>query len=453
MAKEKKAKKAIKQEPAQDEPLAQALVPEDEQPYKVPDNWVWVRLGSSINLISGRDISISLCNDEGKGIPYILGASNLENDIFNIERWIESPDVVSVEGDILLSVKGTIGKVYLQKESKINISRQIMALRALPLIYNAFLKYFVTNICEELKEAGNGLIPGISRDIILKTKFSLPPLPEQHRIVERIENLFEKLDRAKELVQSALDSFETRKAAMLHKAFTGELTAKWREENGVGLDSWESTTIGEVSKISSGGTPSRTNPQFYEGNIPWVKTGEIIWNVITDTEEHITEDAIVNSSAKIFPQGTVLVAMYGQGFTRGRAAVLGIKASTNQAVCALIPSVKLLNQYLYYYFECNYWKFREKAVGGNQPNYSGTMIAKFPIHLPSLLEQQEIACILDNLFEKEQRARELCDIVEKIDLMKKAILARAFRGELGTNNPPEESTMGLLTLPNKFGIS
>ncbi|MCL2312435.1 MAG: restriction endonuclease subunit S, partial [Firmicutes bacterium] len=122
-------------------------------------------------------------------------------------------------------------------------------------------------------------------------------------------------------------------------------------------------------------------------------------------------------------------------------------------VCALIPSVKLLNQYLYYYFECNYWKFREKAVGGNQPNYSGTMIAKFPIHLPSLLEQQEIACILDNLFEKEQRARELCDIVEKIDLMKKAILARAFRGELGTNNPPEESTMGLLTLPNKFGIS
>ena len=270
--------------------------------------------------------------------------------------------------------------------------------------------------------------------------FPLPPLPEQHRIVERIESLFEKLDRAKELAQNALDRFEIRKAAILHKAFTGELTAKWREENGVGLEGWEETCLGKICKISSGGTPSRTKSEYYKGNIPWVKTGEIDWNIIWDTEEHITDEAMENSSAKKFPSGTVLVAMYGQGLTRGRASILGIEATTNQAVCALLPSHKISNRYLYYYFACNYWSLREKAVGGNQPNFSGKMVAGFSIHLPSFIEQQEIVRILDSLFEKEQRAKELADVVVKIDLMKKAILARAFRGELGTGEVGERVT-------------
>ena len=136
--------KAKKRNLSPEELLKQALVPTDEQPYEVPGNWVWTRLGNIIELISGRDVPLAQCNNDAIGIPYILGASNIENDSFTVERWIEKPVVISIAGDILLSVKGTIGKIYLQQEPRINISRQIMALRALSAIDNQFLKLYLT---------------------------------------------------------------------------------------------------------------------------------------------------------------------------------------------------------------------------------------------------------------------------------------------------------------------
>lgn len=137
-----------------------------------------VKLKNVIKLISGRDVSVSLCNDKSIGIPYILGASNIKDNKFFIERWIENPVVVSEKNDILLSVKGTIGKLYLQKEEKINISRQIMALRALNDLNTHYLYYFLLRECERLKFEGNGLIPGISRKDILDLNILLPTLEE-----------------------------------------------------------------------------------------------------------------------------------------------------------------------------------------------------------------------------------------------------------------------------------
>ena len=122
-----------------EERLQAALVPDWEQPYKVPKNWCWVRFSKIINLISGRDAKLTDCNSLGIGIPYILGASNLENNVFTIERWIENPQVISLKNDVLLSVKGTIGKVYLQKEEKVNISRQIMAIRTSSTLFPRFI--------------------------------------------------------------------------------------------------------------------------------------------------------------------------------------------------------------------------------------------------------------------------------------------------------------------------
>ena len=142
-----------------------------------------VKLKNVIKLISGRDVSVSLCNDKSIGIPYILGASNIKDNKFFIERWIENPVVVSEKNDILLSVKGTIGKLYLQKEEKINISRQIMALRALNELNTHYLYYFLLRECERLKFEGNGLIPGISRKDILDLNILLPTLEEQQEIV------------------------------------------------------------------------------------------------------------------------------------------------------------------------------------------------------------------------------------------------------------------------------
>lgn len=286
---------------------------------------------------------------------------------------------------------------------------------------------------------------GYRRHFPLFNKFSipLPPFAEQQRIVDRIESLFAKLDEAKEKAQTVVDSFETRKATILHKAFTGELTKKWRKSANT---RWVYKKIKDCCKLGSGGTPSRKVPDFYKGDIPWIKTGEIEWNDIYDTEEKITQSAIDNSSARCYKPGVVLVAMYGMGVTRGKASILRVQAATNQAVCVLEPQSALLyNRYLLYYFMRNYWDIREKAVGGNQLNLSLTIIKELNIEIPPIDEQMKIVQILDNLFAKEQQTKEAAEaVLDQINLMKKSILARAFRGELGTNDPSEESAVELL---------
>lgn len=181
-----------------------------------------VKLKNVIKLISGRDVSVSLCNDKSIGIPYILGASNIKDNKFFIERWIENPVVVSEKNDILLSVKGTIGKLYLQKEEKINISRQIMALRALNDLNTHYLYYFLLRECERLKFEGNGLIPGISRKDILDLNILLPTLEEQQEIVNILDKLLAKYNKIKNLEQQ-LEKIELLKKAILAKAFRGEL--------------------------------------------------------------------------------------------------------------------------------------------------------------------------------------------------------------------------------------
>ena len=154
------------------------------------------------------------------------------------------------------------------------------------------------------------------------------------------------------------------------------------------IEDWEDTTIGECCRLGSGGTPSKSHPEYYEnGDIPWLKTGEIDWNDIYDVEERITNEGVENSSAKIFPAESVVVAMYGMGVTRGKAAILKIPTATNQAICVLQPNEKLNNRFLFYYFMCNYWQIREQSVGGNQLNLSGKIIASFPIKLPPLNHQ------------------------------------------------------------------
>ncbi len=434
-----------------EEKLETALVPECEQPFTVPENWVWTRLGDVYTWGSGGTPSRKNPEFYTGNIPWIKTGELCSGYIYDSEEKI-SEEAISKSSAKLFPVNtiaiamygATIGKVAILGV-RATTNQACACAKPNDFTNVKYLFYYAISQKDNfIKKGKGGAQPNISQEVIKAHLFPLPPLAEQQRIVDRIESLFSKLDEAKEKAQSALDSFENRKAAILHKAFTGELTKKWREENGVSLESWETEKLSDLTQITSGGTPSRKNPVFYTGSIPWIKTGEIVWNEIFDSEEKITQEAIENSSAKLFPKDTVLVAMYGQGMTRGRAAILKCEATTNQAVCALLPNSKYLPNILFYYFMNNYWHFREKAVGGNQPNLSGTIISSFLILLPSLPEQAEIVRILDGVFEKEKQAKELANVIEKIDLMKKAILGRAFRGELGTNDPKEESALELL---------
>lgn len=446
MAKEKKEKLSL------EELLEQALVKDDDRPYEVHENWVWTNLENVIELISGQDVSVNLCNDKNIGIPYILGASNLCHNTFMVERWIETPRIVSKKNDILISVKGTIGKVYLQVEDRINISRQIMALRALNKINVIYLKDFIHTIADKLKESGNGLIPGITREVLLKVKLPFPPLEEQQRIIVVIESLFEKLDSAKELVQNALDSFENRKTAILHKAFTGELTTKWREENGVSLDEWKEKPLKIVADFRAG--HAFKSNKFTDKGYQVVRMGNLYNGVLdlnrnpvfyqdSDIDENILRKSKINNR-------DILLTLTGTKYKRDYGYAVLIETDKtilfNQRIISLTAKTVEI-KYLLNYLKTSLFRdvfFSNETGGVNQGNVSSKFVETILIPVPTIQEQKEIVSILDNLLENEQHAKELCDVIEKIDLMKKAILDKAFRGELGTNDPEEESAVELL---------
>ncbi|MVF14460.1 restriction endonuclease subunit S [Ketobacter sp. MCCC 1A13808] len=157
---------------------------------------------------------------------------------------------------------------------------------------------------------------------------------------------------------------------------------------------WKLSTIEEIANVSSGGTPSRKNDTYWNGNIPWVTTAEVQFKVIKDTSEKITEEGLANSSAKLFPVDTILMAMYGQGKTRGQVAKLGIEASTNQACAAIVLHPDYEVDYYYQFLVSQYENIREMANSGGQENLSGGIVKSIQVPVPPLPEQKKIAQIL-----------------------------------------------------------
>ncbi len=161
------------------------------------------------------------------------------------------------------------------------------------------------------------------------------------------------------------------------------------------VDDWKTVSLGEIAVVSSGGTPSRRFADYWGGQIPWVTTSKINFCLITESDEFITEEGLRNSSAKVFPKGTLLMAMYGQGATRGRVGILGINAAINQACASITPIQNVSARYLYYFLGFNYEQIRKLGHGGNQPNLSGELIKSITVRLPSYPEQEAIASLLE----------------------------------------------------------
>ena len=190
-------------------------IEKDEIPFEIPESWEWVRLGEIIELLSGQDISMKECNSDEKGIPYLLGASNIIENKLIIERWIEKPRVVAIKNDILISCKGTVGKLIICNLEKVNLSRQLMGIRILKEISKEYMFIFLKSYVEKLKEKSKGLIPGIAREDILNIIFLLPPLAEQQRIVEKVERLQELTKNLKEVYISNEESRLNLKKSLL----------------------------------------------------------------------------------------------------------------------------------------------------------------------------------------------------------------------------------------------
>ena len=192
---------------------------------------------------------------------------------------------------------------------------------------------------------------------------------------------------------------------------------------------WKKEPLGKICKTTSGGTPSRKNQSYYQnGTIPWVKSGELENNIITTSEEFITEEGLLNSSAKIFPAGTLLIALYGA--TIGKLAFLGIDAATNQAVCGIFQNENVALKYLYYYLLFQRPNLIKQGVGGAQPNISQTILKKLEISYPdSITEQQRIVTRIEELFSELDKAVDtLKTTKEQLEVYRQAILQQAFIG-------------------------
>lgn len=442
-----------KQSLSAEELVEQALVPEEDQPYEVPGNWVWV-IGKAAfgNMESTRPtgdffkyIDIDAIDNKNQKV--------LEPKTIKVEEAPSRASRKVNEGDTLFSLV----RPYLRNIAYIDsIHSDCIASTGFYVchpnkmfnpryIYYLMTSEYIVNGLNANMKGDNS--PSIRKDDIENFAYPLPPLTEQQRIVDRIESLFARLDQAKELAQNALDSFETRKAAILHKAFTGELTAKWREEHGMGMDSWETRKLKDCGKWYGGGTPSKSVNSYWEnGTLMWVTPKDMKDKYITDTIDHITEAAVAVSSTQLIKQPSLLFVMRS-GILRRilPIAIATDRVTINQDLKALIAEGVEL-EYLYWYCVAFESDIREKCSksGTTVESIETTALYEYNVLIPSKEEQVAIISTINNLLYQEEMAQKACNVNEAVETMKKTILARAIRGELGTNDPSEASALELL---------
>lgn len=440
-----------------EERLQQALVPAEEQPYEVPENWVWVRLGAVCFFENGYAFKSDKFSSE-KGIPVIRISNIKENNvdlddcIKTLEENIDEKYIVH-QGDLLIAMSGaTTGKNGVYMSANIAYLNQRVGnikVKNKELLIEKFRNFYIANMQNEiLNTAYGGAQPNISSQKMSVMTFPLPPLSEQQRIVERIEELFAKLDEAKERLQEVAESFAVRKAAILHKAFTGELTQQWRRENGVSDESWEEKKLGEVGSWLGGGTPSTSREEYWEnGNILWITSKDMKSAVIEDTLMKVNEIGVKNSSANYIEKPALLVVMRS-GILRRTFPVAMVKKpfTVNQDLKAIIPDKDDL-EFLYWMLLSNEQRILDTCMknGTTVESINSNALKNLTFKCPTLSEQHEIVRLIDDLLARERTAQQATEqALASIDLMKKSILARAFRGEMGTNKASEVSALELL---------
>lgn len=418
LIKEKKIKKS--------KPLPE--ITDEEKPFDIPESWEWVRIGELFSLQAGKNIKATYIYHEqieshvypcygGNGVRGFVEFFNSEGDF----------PIIGRQGALCGNINRAKGKFYATEHA---------------VLTTTFANTDVSWACYFLKAlnlnqyATATAQPGLAVSKINQVLIPLPPLAEQHRIVAKIEELQPDID-AYDKAQTKLRTIEQRfpddmKKSLLQYAIEGKLVPQ-RKEEGTAKDllvkiraekaqlikekkikkskplpeitdeekpfdipdSWEWVRLGELGEWCSGATPSRQHPEYFGGNIPWLKTGDLNDGYIKKVPESITNEGFQHSSTKINPIGSVLIAMYGA--TIGRLGILQIPATTNQACCACELFYGTYNKYLFYFLLANRKNFIKQGAGGAQPNISKAKIIDTTMPLPPMEEQHRIVAKLEEL--------------------------------------------------------
>ena len=441
-----------------EEKLAQALVPEEEQPYPVPENWCWVHLSGLLREIKNGTTIKQDKSGEGYSVTRIESLQNQTIDFNRLGTIIDKSEIKETDwyiaGDIALSHINSadhVGKTALISEAMLPLVHGMNLLRlrfteALsPLLFQYYSQSFQYKdaILARINMAVNQV--SINQKQIGTIEFPLPPLAEQQRIVDRIESLFAKLDEAKEKAQAVVDGFEDRKAAILHKAFTGELTEQWRIENKRTKVKWVHKKFSEICDIVRGGSPRPAgDPKYYDGNIPFMKVADITNNsgpYVTSATYSIKEAGL--KKTRMIEPNTLLLT--NSGATLGVPAICTFQTTFNDGIAAFLNLNPESLLFFYYFWSSKTPELRSINMGAAQPNLNTSIIGAVEIDIPTIEEQKEIVRILETVLKKEEQVKETAEqVIDQIITIKKGILARAFRGELGTNDSTDESAEELL---------
>ena len=416
---------------------------EEELPFEIPDSWEWVRLGNAFTIVMGQSPNGNSVSQNCNGIEFHQGKICFGEKYLRVSKQKTTmPTKIIKEDAVVLCVRAPVGKVNIV-ERTICIGRGLCAVMPFVLMPIEFI-YLLLQTYEEIfnKKATGTTFKAISNEVIFNQIIPLPPLAEQSRIVAEIEKYepliaeYDKLEQQK----SALDSeiYDKLKKSILQYAIQGklipqsendepasELLKRIRAEKKAQLgkkyvdsyiykgddncyyekvgnsepillenlpfeipDSWCWARLGDMGEWGAGATPPRGNPEYYNGSILWIKTGELNNDYIYASGETLTEKALQDCSLRYNNIGDILIAMYGA--TIGKLGIAGVKLTTNQACCACTPYAGFYNLYLFYFLMAEKERFIKLGAGGAQPNISREKIVNHYVPLPPYREQQRI---------------------------------------------------------------
>lgn len=409
--------------------IEEALVPVEEQEYNIPNNWIWIYQNFVCQLANGEKMS-------GEEYPYLevkYLRGDTDAEIKDSGRFITAnTKVILVDGENSGQVFEVLEDGYMGSTFKaLNISE---------IVNEKYLLYYVDSKRELLKKNKTGsAIPHLNKRLFLGLGFPLPPLPEQQRIVEQIESLFSKLDEAKEKAQEVIDGYEARNAAVYNDAFSGRLTAQWRKDN-YKENKWETKRFDEVADIKS----NLVEPSNYL-EFPHIAPDNIEKRTGILLDYHTIAEDGVKSGKHRFYAGQIL-------YSKIRPYLSKVVMVDFDGLCSadMYPiEAKENTKYLLYYMLSDMFLEQASSAGSRSvlPKINQKELSAIKVRITSDEEQKEVVRILDYLLPMMQQVRDKAvQVVDNIDTIKKSILAKAFRGELGTNISEDESAMELLKI-------
>lgn len=396
---------------------------------ELPPGWVEARLDEITHIILGQSPPGSSYNKDGIGLPFLQGKAEFGELRPAILKWTTDPRKTAKSGDILLSVRAPVGPTNVAP-CNCAIGRGLAAIRPLGGIDPIYVRHALRVTEAALVGRATGTtFDAVSGNQVREHHLPVAPLAEQRRIVAAIEEQLSRLDAGEFSIRRAARRLNSMRSAILQGLLSG----------------WPERPIGEIGQVFVGSTPSRSRPELWRGPVPWVSSGEVAFRRIVTTRETISEGAL-GGSIRLHPRGTVLLAMIGEGKTRGQAAILDVPASHNQNSAAIRLDPNLATpEWLFHVLMAKYAETRVVGSGNNQPALSKDRVRRIPVPLPPLDEQRRIVAELEEKLSVIDAMRAAVErALLRSKALRRAILERAFCGELVPQDPSDEPASVLL---------